>query len=69
MTCSSCTHFTAKSASDATIQPAAEPLGAVGVCRRWPPRMTRNNSGHIASLFPNVHRAHACGEYQGVIPC
>ncbi|MEG3163650.1 hypothetical protein U1701_03490 [Sphingomonas sp. PB2P19] len=52
-----------------TVQPVGEPIGAVGICRRWPPRMTRSHSGHIAALFPNVHRAHVCGEVEGAILC
>lgn len=62
MTCSSCIHFSARAASDATIQPVREDLGAVGVCRRYPPRM-EPRPNFLASVFPNVHRDKHCGEY------
>ncbi len=67
MTCSSCAHFSARAASDATIKPTNEDLSAVGVCRRYPPRMEPRTS-FLASVFPNVHRDNACGEYDSRVP-
>jgi hypothetical protein len=67
MNCSSCIHFSARAASDATIQPVREDLSAVGVCRRYPPRMEAR-SNFLASVFPNVHRDNNCGEYGCAVP-
>lgn len=67
MTCASCTHFTAKAGSDATIEPARDDLSRIGICRRYPPRMTPKQA-FTPSLFPNVHRNHVCGEYQSGVP-
>ena len=63
MTCGHCIHFTARAASDAVIEPVKEELGSVGICRRYPPRMTRVPNGAVSPLFPNIHRSHVCGEY------
>lgn len=63
MTCGRCIHFTARAASDAVCEPVKDELGAVGICRRYPPRMTRHLNGAVSPLFPNIHRAHVCGEY------
>ena len=68
MTCSRCTHFSAKAASDATIQPVKEDLSAVGVCRRYPPQMTKRGDAFLTSIFPNVHRENACGEFEDRMP-
>ena len=68
MTCSSCVHFTARAAADAAVEPLTRDLSSVGICRRFPPKMTRHAKGHFASLFPNVHRQHACGEYSCEVP-
>ncbi|WP_294312804.1 hypothetical protein [uncultured Sphingomonas sp.] len=67
MTCASCIHFSARAASDATIEPAKTDLSTVGVCRRYPPRMEARPN-FLASLFPNVHRSNSCGEYGCVVP-
>lgn len=68
MTCASCTHFTMKAASDAATEPTKHELSAVGICRRYPPRMTQRGDRFTASLFPNVHRAHVCGEFDTGMP-
>jgi hypothetical protein len=68
MTCARCVHFSAKAASDATIEPVRQDLGHVGVCRRYPPQMTKRGDAFLTSIFPNVHRENACGEYQDRIP-
>lgn len=68
MTCASCSHFSAKAASDATIEPARRDLNSVGVCRRYPPQMTKRGDAFLISAFPNVHRDNDCGEYQSRIP-
>lgn len=62
-TCARCDHFTAKAASDATTAPARDDLNAVGVCRRYPPKLTGEGRGFIPSRFPNVHRDQVCGEF------
>lgn len=67
MTCASCIHFSARAASDATIEPAKTDLSTVGVCRRYPPRMEARPN-FLASVFPNVHRGNSCGEYDSAVP-
>lgn len=67
MTCASCIHFSARAASDATIQPVKQDMSAVGVCRRYPPRMEQRST-FLFSVFPNVHRDNNCGEYDSAVP-
>lgn len=68
MTCASCSHFSARAASDATIKPVKEDLSAIGVCRRYPPQMAKRGDTFLMSAFPNVHRDNACGEYDSRVP-
>jgi hypothetical protein len=62
-TCARCDHFTAKAASDATSAPVKDDLNAVGICRRYPPRLVAEGREFLPSRFPNVHPNHACGEF------
>lgn len=68
MNCATCTHFTMRAASDASTEPVKNDLSPIGICRRYPPRMTQRGDKFLASVFPNVHRAHVCGEYDSGVP-
>lgn len=63
-TCARCDHFTAKAASDATSAPVKNDLNAIGICRRYPPRLVGEGRGFHPSRFPNVHKEHWCGEFR-----
>jgi hypothetical protein len=72
MACASCSYFLEGAAASSEQDPAGRefpsPEGQ-GICRRYPPRWSPDlEHSRTTSVFPYVHRAHLCGEFQDRMP-